>query len=106
MRVLLCAPCWCGRPPRCAAPTCGYSGPPCTLVRLVTQLWHWPFSPCHRCRHAAHSSQLARQQCCLRLQPPPISVRVAQDLQRRAEEVQADVAYPPAVIGDWRCIRQ
>lgn len=36
---------------------------------------------------------------------PPIAAKVQADLQRRAEEVRKDVAYPPAIIGEWQCVR-
>ena len=35
-----------------------------------------------------------------------VEAQIAKDMARRAEEVRRDVAYPPAVVGDWLCMRQ
>jgi hypothetical protein len=41
-----------------------------------------------------------------RAAPSDTARRVEEDLRRRADEVQKDVAYPPALVGDWQCTRQ
>ena len=35
-----------------------------------------------------------------------VADRVAQDMALRAAELRQDVAYPPALLGDWRCRRE
>ena len=37
---------------------------------------------------------------------PETASKIEADLRRRAEEVRTDVAYPPAIIGEWQCARR